>query len=625
MLRALFVWIALCGSADAATFDLEVRGPAWQVEALRATLVVDLASDQLQYAPPGDLHIAITVGASSLTYLLTRDGAAPVRGAVALGAIDRQKLAGVLKDELHRLVPHSGVRDAKELPPPTASIAAFAGLAVLAALLLLPLVWSRRVYGRVVFALAGLVAAGAVIATGGLADSAMFLVGGLAWGAVLAVIVPIAWPPFAGLQRVEHHELGAALRAWTALALQRTLWVATWLALLGAVLWLVSPAPLVATFGVIAPLVILTLRTVWRAFAAALAARLDARFIDENADAWHEQVRGYFVGYLRRANLDVDDELLARVKFLPGNEPERVAIYGGGLTHSRIVIGRAMLENALAPYGRPHDYAMPRVSTLHWTHWNSGLVMPTADDEVLASRADRDPKTSAHESEAGEHERVALGELPTLIGVIEPAALDPRTAYRPEEDPLWLDWDPGEEHDGTDAGDKDFLFGVLVLALGVVQRHEDRGATFALASPHLARLARITAPLRSRTVARLAELQAVLGGARHHLAQFFAWQLWYREELLTARAYVPQLEERSRAIVAALDTDADDNNSARERLRRLARFIDPRAVVKRTQRQRVALAFALIAAFAVVAALVVQAALYHSTYEERHARDGKRS
>jgi len=70
------------------------------------------------------------------------------------------------------------------------------------------------------------------------------------------------------------------------------------------------------------------------------------------------------------------------VRLLPGSTAE-VAVYGGGLDDARIVIPRPMLELALSPWGRPHDYAAPRISTLHWTMWNAGpssmieLICPT--------------------------------------------------------------------------------------------------------------------------------------------------------------------------------------------------------------------------------------------------------
>ena len=110
-----------------ATFDVDVRGPAWQVEALRAALVSDLTTDQLQPAPKGELHVEITVG-DPLRYVLTRDGAAPVRGDVPL-PVDRKTLAGVLKDKLHDLVPHEQVAEEPPVEAPPVGV-----LGILAAL-----------------------------------------------------------------------------------------------------------------------------------------------------------------------------------------------------------------------------------------------------------------------------------------------------------------------------------------------------------------------------------------------------------------------------------------------------------------------------------------------------------
>jgi hypothetical protein len=277
-----------------------------------------------------------------------------------------------------------------------------------------------------------------------------------------------------------------------------------------------------------------------------------------------------------------------------------------------------MLEHALAPYGRPHDYLQPRVSTLHWTHWNSGLVMPTEAGAKLASMEDRKPHATVDD---GESERIALGEPPTLTGIIEPVALDPRTSYRPGEDPLWLDWDPGEEYDGTDAGDKDYLFGCIAHALGAVQRREDRGATIRLAwGPRVpAVLGRAGARARrvlARGVTALADLHAALGGARHHLVQYVAWRALRDEELLTARAYVPELEQKSRAITAKIDT-ADP--VARSRIARLA------SAPGRPRRRRLVVGLAVGAGVVGLVALAVQAVRYHATYEERIASQRRSS
>ena len=182
----------------------------------------------------------------------------------------------------------------------------------------------------------------------------------------------------------------------------------------------------------------------------------------------------------------------------------------------------------------------------------------------------------------GEHEREALGEPPTLAGIIEPLALDPRTAYRPHDDPMNLDWDSGEEYDGTDAGDRDFLFGLLVHSLGRIQRHADRWATLGLLARGVAWSAKLTPLTRllERPPAAVADDHAALGGARHHLLQYLSWQLTRRDDRLTARAYAPELEAASRRVLADLQVPGGAPQ-LRRRLFRLGAHIPgaPRAPV----------------------------------------------
>jgi hypothetical protein len=655
-------------AAGRATYSVEIGapdgpadGPAWRAEAIAAALRIDLADDQLRLAPPGaaaQLAVRGTIRGGELAYAIAREVGAPARGAVPLGGLDRRALAGALRDALHRLA-----RPAEATPPaPPAELeapgelgGALLALAAFAALLASPLaagaialrgrrreLLRSRALRRCAAAIAGVGAAAYALAAHGerLAEAApaVLIAGGLAWGALAAWLAPIALPPLVGLHRVEPRELIPALGAWAALALVRLG------ALVGVLIAAVLGAralgdalglPEAISIGVVAPASLLGLGLARRALVELLALRLDAELVDGDATSqqpWHPQIRAYLVGYLRRANLTVDEHLLERVRFLPGRR-DGVAVYGGGLAPARIAIGRAMLEHALAPYGRPHDYLMPRVSTLHWTHWGLGLVVPTEPGTKLATRDDRQPHGVPDE---GEPERIALGEPPTLSGIIEPIAFDPRTGYRPDEDPLWLDWDPGEEHDGTDAGDKDYLFGALVHALGVIARREDGGGALALAwrlwiAPRaigraLGGLAWPLAPLRAfaaRRAAALGDVHAALGGARHHLAQYLAWRLWRRDDLLTARAYVPELQQRSRAIAAALASDAPPADPAdraagdlRRRLLGLGRYL---AGVEHAppRRRRLALALAALAGVAALAALAAQAVLYHPTWEQR--------
>jgi hypothetical protein len=462
-----------------------------------------------------------------------------------------------------------------------------AALALVVVVLATPLAYgavrSRRLVARAALwpTLVGVVAAGAVaiaIAAIEPANSRGLLLaaGGIAWGALVAVTLPVLVPPLVGLGRIDYRELGPIVAAWAGLVIRRALVVAVFYAPIVVGLVLAGrDADAAVWLALVMPLGLLVARQWLRLVVAVLADRLDAALLDIGTDAtaWHGAVRAYFVGYLRRNGLSIDDDLLDRVTVLPATG-DQICVYGGGATHTRIAIPRRMLELALAPWGRPHDYAAPRVSTLHWSQWNAGLVMSFEAGATIATREQRRPREVTTEGDPSEHARDHFGEPPTLAGIIEPAALDPRTSYRPHDDPAWLDWDAGDDHDGTDAGDRDFLFGALVHAFAMVQRHADRPATLTLvlrrAGRHTARLGR----LLERLSDGVGDAHAAIQGARHHLIQYLGWRAWQREDLLTARAYAPELEAMSRRVVAEREAALPGAGRARDRLAGLARFVD---------------------------------------------------
>lgn len=636
------VIVVVVSDAHAERYAVDVTPRGWQADAIAAALTNDLADDEARVVKPGERHDLVVRGelvGRELRFAIVDDRGEVTlgRGVIDLKGVDRRGIAGVIRDELHRITrPHEGdvvPASVAQLVEPEVGIGALAGLTAITLLLVAPLLLRstgrRRATARTAAAVFGVIVVGYTLVAqpelvAGL-GAVVFVAGGLAWGAFAAVVLPFALPPIVGLHRVEYHELGPVLAAWSAHAVRRLAKLA--LVVVAAAFVLDAYANAIdlsqaIAFGVVAPIVGLAVHLAWRAVVEALANRLDDELVGSDADAWHANTRAYYAGYLARANLDVDPRLLDRVRFLPG-KTDRVAVYGGGLAQTRIVIPRAMLEHALAPYGRPHDYLQPRVSTLHWTHWGSGLVMPTEPGAKLASQDDRRPHVTVDE---GESERVALGELPTLTGIVEPVALDPRTSYRPEDDPLWLDWDPGEDYDGTDAGDKDYLFGILAYGIAMMQRRDDRGATIALAL-HGSVVARAVTRVRdvlgffvrplvfARTTA-LADVHASLGGARHHLAQYIAWQALRREDLLTARAFVPVLEQTSRAITSAI---ASGDAAVKQRIAQLLDLAGAPPV--RSQRARFVWAAAIVVGVVGVGALVVQAVRYHATYEDRIAAE----
>jgi hypothetical protein len=234
-------------------------------------------------------------------------------------------------------------------------------------------------------------------------------------------------------------------------------------------------------------------------------------------------------------------------------------------------------------------------------------VMPTEPDAIPSTAEQRKPREMTVEGEAT---RQILGQAPTTAGVVEPDDFDvARSAYRPQDDPMWLDFDAGDDYDGTDAGDRDFLFGGVVHALGEVQRHGDRTNTLGLLLRGRAR----EWFGRFHGARAIGDHHAALGGARHHLVQYLAWRLWQREDLLTARAYAPELEAASRRIEAALGTSsgtARRPGDSRTRVR-LSRLCDPAQPLRW---QRYVVAGALASALGLVGLAIANAVHYHASY-----------
>lgn len=666
--------IALAGVAHAAAkraVAVEIT-PArdWRAEALTAALTADLADDRLsaRALPACDgscdddalraagielIVRAQLVGAEPAQFryelrALWPGAPGPQRGVIPLVARERVELAGVLRDRLHRMarateheVATTAAR-AQPLPSPleVAELVVIA-LAVLAVPLLFGFVRARRLLARaaarrtlVGVAVLGGVAMVIAVIDPSHSDGVRLAAGGVAWGTFAGVTVPVVFPPLVGIGQIDASDLGRVVWRWTGLVVRRAFVVAVIYAPVGAAI-AAAPAELIggehARFALILPLALLVARQWVRLAIAVAAERLDAQLIDTttDVDGWHAAARGYLIGYLRRNGLPIDEELLDRVRIVParsglGSLGDDVSVYGGGATHTRIAVPRKLLELALAPWGRPHDYAAPRVSTLHWTQWNAGLVMANEPGTAIATREQRQPRETKDEGDPSEHAHERLGEPPTLAGIVEPAALDPRYRHRPHDDPAWLDWELDEEYDGTDAGDRDFLFGALVHALAQAQRHGDRQSTLALV---LRRASRITAPvavplgrLLDRLPDALADDHAAISGARHHLVQYLGWLAFQREDLLTARAHAPELAAMSRKVLAERAAGPSSSARARVRLGRLAVAVSGASAAS-TRRKRLAIAVALLAGACVAGLAVVDAVRYRAIWAERQLRE----
>ncbi len=473
------------------------------------------------------------------------------------------------------------------------------------------------------------------------------IVGGMSWGLFAAAVAQSVFPRFGGLERVEHRDVFRLLRSWSALTLQQAVRVSLFYAPFFVAFWYAYQAvglPRELALGIAAPVWGLLARFWYACVVENLSLALDRDLITGTGDAddpWHQAVSAYVLGYVKRAGWPADESLLEDVLFQPGTG-DQVVLYGGGMTHTRIVIGRGLLEYALAPEGRPHDYAAKRVHKLSWSEWNVGLVVPVELSATVATREQRRPRNPPI---PGETEHQPLGQPPTLAGYVEPYQLDRRAQFRPGEDPVWLDWDPNDEYDGTDPSDKDFLFGIIVRELGAMERFENQRRTVSVTIgrltrrrvPRLQHVTRmITRPLRAlraRYPAIVGDAFAALNFSRHHLVQYLAWREWRDESLLTARAYAPELERVSHEILRTLEqtpagrtpdgaaqrriTD-DEDVSPRQRLVWLSKFFHEPVRSRLARRSKQLLAAAVCALVLLALGLgVKQARDYHQTYVEQ--------
>lgn len=626
-------------------------GDAWRAGAFEQ-LLIDEAAGYAGVEPSEPAAAELTwigvLGRTSIQYEIRASDRRLGAGELDVVRTERGILGRQLYASLAPVVREGGALDRARRgvePGPVAGVtavdggAAALGLLVLAALLALPYIVALALGGGVRRVLGSRTLPGAAVAAGGLVALAasgaspsvssawaVGLAGGAAWGWFGAIALRAAFPRLSGIGRIEHSDVFRMLRVWLLASVVRMVRLAAVLAPITAVAWLlcerigISGALFAA---VVAPALGIVLSLWWASAVDMLALYLDRRLVDGEAgdsDDWNQAVRGYFNGYVKRAGWPVDESLLQDVLFLPGRGDD-IVCYGSTGGPARIVIGRSILEYALAPYHRPHDYAPPRDHELHWQEWNAGLVVPA---EPRAELASADQRRSRVGTDSGEIEWIAIGQPPTLAGYVEPSALDERHSYRPTEDPLWLEWDPGDDFDGTDPSDKDFLFGALVRELGAIERREHAlSAVFCAVRLWLGR-----APAPSRFTTRLADAYASLNYARHHLVQYLAWRAWKRDELLTARALAPELETVSEQIYQRLDIDAKSESKpaktspeakrARARLQFLAALSGSRLQARRERVFRlVAVSGAALAALVALGVAIERAIAYHPTYVDR--------
>jgi hypothetical protein len=501
----------------------------------------------------------------------------------------------------------------------------------------------------------------------------LYLIGAIAWSAVTLGTMRAVFPRLAGFDRVGHRDVIRLLRVWLVVAVQRTLLLALLcgpplLLFLQIFAWLEIPNT--ATALVFLPMAVLFIRYWYACVVDVAALGLDRRLVMGEAsrdNPWHDEIKGYVGGYLRRMGWDFDRRQLERILFLPG-EGLRVCSYGGGLVHSRVIIPLRLLRVAL---GQPEEPEIPD-HQFTWNDYTRGLVRPKKSErkkpqqttsilmpmkaigtaarhviESAKSRKERRRRTSHGDASP----RRALGFAPTLLGQITPARegdLLPLVSDNPEDLLVVRELlaehhpfpypDPDEEPDDTDPTDRDFLFGVLCRELGAVVRGDDQlwtlGAPFAYI-PRIQRvhglIGRLYERWLSRYVAILGDAYAALNFARHHLVQYLEFLRTDRTGFMTARANRTELRDVSKVIFSTVADERGGRIGQSMRASPLNRltwlsFFSRDAIRERRDFhvRNLAIAVMLGAVTAGVLAGVLRAVDYHPRYVEWRRKEQER-
>lgn len=436
---------------------------------------------------------------------------------------------------------------------------------------------------------------------------------GILWGALVLTLGMWILAPLQGLERVRDDALWPILRAWLGLALLRA---AALFAMYAPVFELTRRACALAalpdrlTWAIALPSAGLLLHFWLLSLVDNLSAYLDVALVLGPAttrNSWHATIKRYLRGYVRRNVISLDAGLLDRALFLPSARPG-VACYGGGFATPRIVVGEKAVETALGEL--PDEEEFPD-RTANPEELPLGLVLPAtggAEANVEARAEAFRHRVSISPPRKRAYMPRLVGQNATLLGWVLPQSIA-------EGIPLISDTEEDfgvvkrllsehyaafqllshdDEVDDTDPTQKDFLFGPLLRALGIISRHDVLFATVGLTLDVVASrrrwfsyFARLPLGLYERLLAapatKVADAYVALNGAVHNLIQYLCFARGTDEELLTARANAPRLNEASRKMIKELDVSkptAEERDvlrtTARDRVAWLARiFLGP--------------------------------------------------
>ena len=479
---------------------------------------------------------------------------------------------------------------------------------------------------------------------------------GMLWGAFALSLAVWLMAPVHGLERIRHDALWPLLRSWGVLVLLRAAAIVVLYAPV-AILTLRTCAEIALpdrmTLAFVLPAVGLVTHFWLLSLVDNLSLYLDRKLIiglPTPRNPWHATIRRYFLGYVKRNVVSIDEKILERTLFLPSIRADVIS-YGGGFARPRILVGEKPLETALGEL--PDEEEFPD-RTVNAEELPLGILMPTSKGEGDASHLARGEEQRRKVTLAPPRARAymprLLGENATLLGWIAPQSIDKGL-------PLISDTEEDfgvvkrllaehysafegnlqdDEVDDTDPTQKDFLFGALLREIGVIVRHDvyfgTLGWTIAVMASgpsFFAKLVRLPLSFYERffaaPAAKIADAYAALNGGLHHLVQYLCYVRGADEKLLTSRANMPRLIETSRTMLAKLERDAPKGDerdafraTPRDRADWLTTVFQAGMAPRRVRWGRVlgAVAFAVVAGFFVVESVRASIA-YHPTYVER--------
>ncbi|MEZ4269963.1 MAG: hypothetical protein R3C68_00520 [Myxococcota bacterium] len=500
-------------------------------------------------------------------------------------------------------------------------------------------------------------------------EQPLAILGGMAWGWFLLLNLRLLIPKLSGLERVRHANLRSVLLTWIITSCLR-MFLLLFYVPFAIGIWLICRAfdvgAHVAIVG-IAPLCGLAIYFWYLTLIDNLALYLDANLVTGPVDSrnpWHTITSKYFLGYVRRNGLHLDNRLLSRLVILPSKRPG-ITSYGGGLAPPRILISTALLEAAMGRLDerliRPDRTADPR-------SWAQGLLVPTLKEAPQNERHERKHVRALHDfwiqnkqrllaqpyvvSRRGDAQRV-FGENATLLGWTLPSISEssvPLVSNTDEDFRIVKELLTSHyaafnkphydfEYDDTDPSHKDFLFGAILREVGCIQR-QDTLLTTALLSASMAlkrapkKLQRVVDALHAlhmrttaRYIAKLADAYVALHWGRDHLIQYLYLLTTGTGEFLTARATTTFCRTNPCTSSPKPDEELlrDDDPQVlratpRNRLLWLSRFFYDLNIDTGTNRWRgIMIAFAAISITVWLGFAVHHAVSYQTIYAQRMA------